>query len=59
MRWVASVLDSSELQARLSQQELSFVQNYFVAGGKLMKAVLLDQLPTGFRSLVSGAGVLL
>jgi hypothetical protein len=54
MRWAAAILDSSELQARLSHQELSFVQAFFVSGGKLLKGVLLDQLPAGFRSLVGG-----
>jgi GINS complex subunit 4 len=48
----AAILDSRSLCARLSPSELRLANDCFVALGRLMKAAVLDALPSNYRSLV-------
>ena len=48
----APILDSRRTCARLSPGELRLANDCFVAGGRLMKAAVLDGLPGNYRSLV-------
>lgn len=48
----ASILDSRAACARLSPGELRLANDCFVALGRLMKAAVLDGLPSNYRSLV-------
>lgn len=47
------ILDSSTLRDRLSRQERTFTQNFFVAAGRHFKSSVLDELPPHYQSLVS------
>lgn len=51
-QFAGSILDSSELRSRLSSQERTFTQNFFVAAGRHFKTGVLDELPPHYQSLV-------